>query len=125
MIVILGDIVSIMLILILLLVVGSILVYISRFNFVPVSVNLGIVSISDIPLFYVIAGSLIVGLVLSYIVYLFNSISTSFTLRGKNKEIKKNKDEVLELTKRVHQLELENEKLKHSPTNEPEDSNAL
>ncbi len=125
MIVILGDIVSIMLILILLLVVGSILVYISRFNFVPVSVNLGIVSISDIPLFYVIAGSLIVGLVLSYIVYLFNSISTSFTLRGKNKEIKKNKDEVLELTKRVHQLELENEKLKHSPTNEPEDANAL
>ena len=125
MIVILGDIVSIMLILILLLVVGSILVYISRFNFVPVSVNLGIVSISDIPLFYVIAGSLIVGLVLSYIVYLFNSISTSFTLRGKNKEIKKNKDEVLELTKRVHQLELENEKLKHSPTNEPEDANVL
>lgn len=114
-----------MLILILLLVVGSILVYISRFNFVPVSVNLGIISISDIPLFYVIAGSLIVGLVLSYVVYLFNSISTSFTLRGKNKEIKKNKDEVLELTKRVHQLELENEKLKHSPTNEPEDANAL
>ncbi|MFZ3069279.1 MAG: LapA family protein [Microgenomates group bacterium] len=114
-----------MLILILFLVVGSILVYISRFNFVPVSVNLGIVSISDIPLFYVIVGSLIIGLVLSYIVYLFNSISTSFTLRGKDKEIKKNKDEVLELTKRVHQLELDNEKLKHSPTNEPEDANAL
>ncbi|HAI22218.1 TPA: hypothetical protein DCP77_03365 [Candidatus Collierbacteria bacterium] len=114
-----------MLVLILLLVVSSVLVYISRFNFVPVSVNLGVVSISDVPLFYVIVGSLTVGLVLSYIVYLFNSISTSLMLRGKDKEIKKNKDEVLELTKRVHQLELENEKLKHSPTNESEDPNAL
>ena len=114
-----------MLILILLLVVGSILVYISKFNFMPVSVNLGLYAFSDIPLFYVIVGSLVTGLVLSYVVYLVHAISTSFTLRGKDNEIKKNKDEVLELTKRVHQLELENEKLGHDTGVEPEDSNAL
>ena len=114
-----------MLILILLLIVGSVLVYISKFNFEPVSVNLGFYSFSNIPLFYVIVGSLVFGLVLSYLAYLMHAISTSFAFRGKNKEIKKNKDEVLELTKRVHQLELENEKLKHSPVIEPEDSNAL
>lgn len=114
-----------MLILILLLVVGSIFVFISKYNFVPVTINLGPYVFSDIPLFYVIIGSLVVGLVLSYVVYLVHAISNSFTLRGKDHEIKKNKDEVLELTKRVHQLELENEKLKHSPSLEPEDSNAL
>ena len=114
-----------MLVLILLLVVGSGLVYISRFNFTPVTVNLGIYSISDIPLFYVIVGSLITGLVLSYLVYIVNSIFTSFKLRGKDKEIRKRKDELLELTKRIHQLELENEKLKHEPSIEPEDVNAL
>jgi len=114
-----------MLVFILLLVVGSILVYISKFNFMPVSVNLGLHVFSDIPLFYVIAGSLLTGLVLSYLVYLVHAISLSFKLRGKNKEIKKNKDEVLELTKRVHQLELENEKLKHYSDAEPEDPNAL
>ncbi|KKT34322.1 MAG: hypothetical protein UW23_C0044G0001, partial [Candidatus Collierbacteria bacterium GW2011_GWA1_44_12] len=54
-----------------------------------------------------------------------NSILTTFKLRGKDKEIKKQKGEVLELTKRVHQLELENEKLKHEPSVEPEDTNAL
>jgi len=114
-----------MLVLILLLVVGSGLVYISRFNFTPVTVNLGIYSISDIPLFYVIVGSLITGLVLSYLIYIVNSIFTSFKLRGKDKEIRKRKDELLELTKRIHQLELENEKLKHEPSIEPEDVNAL
>jgi len=114
-----------MLVLILLLVVGSALVYISKFNFMPVSVNLGMYVISDIPLFYVIVGSLVFGLILSYLVFLFNSISTSFTLRGKDNEIKKNKDEVLELTKQIHQLELENEKIKHDPSIKPEDPNAL
>jgi len=114
-----------MLVLILLLVVGSILVYISKYNFMPVSVNLGPYVLSNIPLFYVIVGSLLIGLVLSYVFYLVKAISTSFTLRGKDNEIKKDKDEVLELTKRVHQLELENEKLKHRPNTEPEDKNAL
>lgn len=114
-----------MLVLILLLIVGSILVYISKYNFMPVSVNLGLYTFSDIPLFYVIVGSLVFGLVLSYLFYLVRAIATSFALRGKDNEIKKNKDEVLELTKRVHQLELENEKLGHDSSVEPEDKNAL
>lgn len=114
-----------MLILILLLVIGSILVYISKFNFVPVNVNLGAYTIYDVPLFYVIVGSLVFGLVLSYLVYLVNGISTSLKFRGKNKEIEKNKDEVLELTKQVHQLELENEKIKNGSDLKPTDQNAL
>jgi len=114
-----------MLALILLLVVGSILVYISKFNFMPVTVNLGVYVISNIPLFYVIVGALVFGLMLSYSVYLVQAISTAFVIRGKDNKIKNNKDEVLELTKRVHQLELENEKLKHNTDGEPEDHNAL
>ena len=114
-----------MLVLILLLVVGSLLVYISKFNFVPVSLNLGLVTYSEIPLFYVIIGSVVIGLLLSYLFYSIGSISSSLALRGKEKEIKVYKDEVLELTKRIHQLELENEKQKHSPINEPEDSKSL
>lgn len=111
--------------LILLLVVGSGLVYISKFNFVPVSVNLGMYVISDVPLFYVIVASLVTGLLLSYIIFIAQSISNSFTLRGKDKEIKKNKDETLELARRVHQLELENEKIKNGTVSEIVDTNAL
>ena len=114
-----------MLILILLLVVGSILVYISKFNFALVSVNLGFYIINNIPLFYVIVGSVVFGLVLSYLAYLFHLIFISYTIRSKNHEIKKNKEEVLDLTKQIHQLELENEKIKHDPTIEAVDKDAL
>jgi uncharacterized integral membrane protein len=114
-----------MLVLILLLIVGSILVYISKYNFAPVTVNLGLYTFANIPLFYVIVASLIIGLVLSYLVYLVHAITTSFALRGKDREIKKNKDKVLELTKQVHQLELENEKIKNGSASQPTDQNAL
>ncbi len=114
-----------MLLLIMLLVAGSVLAYISKSNLSVVSVNVGPYVFSDIPLFYVIMGSFLLGLVLSYVIHIFHDISMSFVLRGKKNEIKKNKDEVLELTKRVHQLELENEKLKHVSVHEPEDRNAL
>lgn len=90
-----------------------------------VSVNLGFYTFSDIPLFYVIIASVLFGLVISYVVYLIHSISTTLTLRGKDKKIKENKDEVLELTKRVHQSELENEKLRHGEGEKPQDPNAL
>lgn len=101
------------------------LVYISRFNFQLVSVNLGFTVFSDIPLFYVIVGSLVIGLILSYLASLIQSVSTSYVLHGKNIEIKKNKEEVLELTKRVHQLEIKNEKLGKDSGIEPDDRNAL
>lgn len=114
-----------MLVLILFLVVGSGLVYISKYNFTPVSVNLGMYTIADIPLFYVIVGSLVIGLVLSYLVYLVHSISISFKFRGKDREIKKNKEEVLELTKSVHKLELQNERQKNGTDVESDDPNSL
>lgn len=114
-----------MLILIFSLVVGSLLVFISKYNFQPVSINLGYTVIPGIPLFYIIVGSLVIGLVLSYLASLIQSISTSFVLYGKNNEIKKNKGEVLELTKRVHQLEIKNEKLGKDSGIEPGDRNAL
>jgi len=114
-----------MLIIILSLIIGSLFVFISRFNFQLVSVNLGFTVFTGIPLFYVIVGSFVIGLILSYLVSLIQSVSTSFTLHGKNVEIKKNKDEILELTKRVHQLEIKNEKLEKNSAIEPEDKNAL
>lgn len=114
-----------MLTLILLLLVGSLLAYLSQYNLTQVSVNFGPYIFQNIPLFYVIVGSLATGLILSYLIYLIEKLSTSLELRSKENEIKKTKDEVLELTKRVHQLELENEKLKHMPAIEVEDVNAL
>ena len=111
--------------LILLLVVGSLLVYLSKFNFVPVSLNLGFVEYSQIPLFYVIVGAIVIGLFVSYFLHLVSSIPASLSLRTKEKEIKVYKDEVLELTKKIHQLELTNEKQKNGDVEIPDDPKSL
>jgi len=114
-----------MIILILILILGSGLVFVSKYNFALVTVNFGTFALTNIPLFYVIIGSVVFGLVISYLVHLTSSISTFFAMRGKNNQLKHEKEDVLELTKRVHQLELENEKIKHEPEVTNDDPLAL
>ena len=114
-----------MLILILCFVAGSLLAYISKSNLMPVTVNLGSYVFTNVPLFYVITASLVSGLILSVIIHFFRDVTVALDIRARKKEMKEKKSEVLELTKRVHKLELENEKLKHGTHNEPQDRNAL
>lgn len=113
-------------ILILLLVVGAVMVYLAQNNLMPVTMHLGATVITNIPLFYVIIGSLLTGLVLAYFIYLINSIFTAFTMHGKDNKIKQGKSDIVDLTKQIHKLELENERLKNNSTViEPQDKNAL
>ncbi len=115
-----------MLILILFLVVGSVMVYLAQNNLMLLTLHLWKYVFSGIPLFYVIIGSLLTGLGLAYLSYLVSSIFTGFTIRGKDKKIKQGKSENIDLTKQIHQLELENERLKNNSTVvEPSDKNAL
>ena len=115
-----------MLTLILLLIAGGIMVYLAQNNLMLVPLYLGPYVFSDIPLFYIIIGSLVVGLTFAYVLYLTNAIAVSLKLRKKNNTIKETKSEVVELTKQIHKLELENERLKNNSTTiEPSDKNAL
>lgn len=102
-----------MLNIIFLLLAGSALTYISKYNLDLVSVNVGFYKVSDIPLFYVMVGSMLIGLVFSYVLQLIRNITIYFEIRSKSKEIQTAKEEILDLTKTVHQLEIANEKLKH------------
>lgn len=109
-----------MLILILFLVIGAVMVYLAQNNLTPVTLHLGTYVFSDLPLFYIIIASLLVGLGLGYFVYLINSFFTSLSLRRKDSKITQDKSDIVDLTKRIHQLEIENAKLKG-----PVDENAL
>ncbi len=112
--------------LIIFLVIGLIIAYLAISNSMLVTLNFGPYVFPGIPLFYIIVGSLLIGLGLSYFVALIRSISTGFTMRKKDKKIKETRSEIVDLTKRIHQLELENEKLKNKSTIvEPQDKNAL
>lgn len=101
-----------MLNIIFLLITGSVFVYLSKDNLAPVTLSVAQYTFANIPLFYVIVGSLLTGFVLSYLVQIFGSIANLLVLRGNRQAIRSGRNEVLELTKRVHQLELENERLK-------------
>ncbi len=102
------------------------MVYLAQNNLMPVTLRLATYTFSGIPLFYIIIGSLLTGLGLAYLSYLVSSIFTGFAIRGKDNKIKQGKSEAVDLTKRIHQLELENERLKnHSALAEPQDKNAL
>lgn len=115
-----------MFILILFLIVGSIMVYLAQNNLTPVTLRFASYVFSGIPLFYIIVGSLLTGLCLAYLSFLISSIFTGFTIRGKDNKIKQTKSDIVELTKQIHKLEIENEKLKNNSTiNEPPDKNAL
>jgi len=47
-------------------------------------------------------------------------------MRGKNNKISQTENEIVGLTKQIHQLQLENERLKnHTTVIEPQDKNAL
>lgn len=115
-----------MLILILFLIFGSAMVYLAQNNLTPVTLRLSTYVFSGVPLFYIIIGSVLTGLGLAYLSYLVSSIFTGFTIRGKDKKIKQGNNENIDLTKQIHQLELENERLKNNSTVvEPSDKNAL
>lgn len=115
-----------MITLILILLAGGVFVYIAQNNLIPVTLHLGSTVITNIPLFYVIIGALLTGLIVAYLIHLVNTIFVSFSIHGKDTKIKQGKNEIADLTKRIHQLELENEKLKNnSSVHEPDDRNAL
>ncbi len=112
--------------LILFLIVGAAMAYLAQDNLVLVSLHVGPYLFSNIPLFYIIVVSMLIGLLLAYLIYVVNSIFVAISMHKKDHKIKENSSEILELTKRVHQLEIENEKLKNNSIDkEPSDKNAL
>lgn len=109
-----------MLILILFLVIGAVMAYLAQNNLMPVTLRLGTYIFPGIPLFYIIIGSLLTGLGLAYLIYMVSSIIATYSAHRKDNTIKQGKSDIVDLTKRIHQLEIENAKLKG-----PIDENAL
>lgn len=108
--------------LILLVLFGILAAFFATQNTTHASVTIASYTLADIPMYLIVLGSLLIGLLLSSIISLVNSISSSFTLHGKDVKIKETKKTVVELTKQIHQLELENAKLKEHTTFDDEKS---
>lgn len=81
-------------------------------------------SINSIPVYIVVLVSLLLGFFVSWVINLFDVISSSFKIRGKESTIKQADKQISELTKKVHELELENARLK-GESGHPNDDKSL
>lgn len=102
-----------MLSLIFLLLAGAAIAFVSLQNTGEISLTFLTYTFDRLPVPFVILGSVLVGVMLAYIISFINSISTLIVIRSQHKKIGQEKKEVAQLTKRVHQLEIENVSLRN------------
>ena len=102
-----------MLVLLVAVISGIAIAYFGMQNVSPVTIRLNEYVWNDVPLYLVIVGSLFVGLFMAWILYFARSVSSTLTIYGKDRAIKKSKHTVAELEQRVHELEAENTRLKN------------
>jgi uncharacterized integral membrane protein len=111
-----------MLALLIAVVFGLAVGYFATQNITPVTIRLAEYAIEEVPLYVVIVGSMLVGLLIAWILYIARSVSSTITIYGKDSEVKKARQAAADLEHRVQELEVENARLKTkyaSPVDEP------
>ncbi len=78
----------------------------------------------SVPIYIIVAGALLVGLLFAWIISLVKDIGNSLTLRGKEHKITDYKKENAELLRKIHQLEITNARLE-TAANLPSDNKSL
>lgn len=68
--------------------------------------------ITNIPTYLVVIGSMLIGFLVSWFISIFDSLSSTLKLRGKNSEINSANNKITELEKRNNELRIENSNLK-------------
>ena len=101
-----------MLVILLSVVFGLAIGYFSTQNTAPVTVQFGDIVLPDVPLYLVTIGSLLLGLLIAWIFYFARTVSTSVTIFEKDYAMKKSRRTVAEMDQRLHELEIENSRLK-------------
>lgn len=110
--------------LIVLVVFGIGVAYFATQNTQSVSIALAGYPLTGTPLYLIVLISLLLGFVVSWIISLVDVISSALKIHGRDSTIKDASKQISELTKRVHQLELENERLK-GESGHPSDDKSL
>ncbi len=114
----------IMLALIVLIVFGMGAAFFATQNTQTISITLASYPLTGIPLYLIVLGSLLLGFLVSWVINLVGVISSAFKIHGKENTIKDANKQISELTKKVHQLELENERLK-AESGHPSDDKSM
>lgn len=93
-------------------------------NTSTVTLNFGNYVLPNIPLYFVVLVSFLIGLLLAFTLHIIKDLSASLTISGERGKVKKLKGELTDVTKTAHQLEIENAKLK-TQKGVPDDENSI
>src|SRR5258708_39694239 len=98
--------------LITLVVFGIIAALFANQNNSGATIYLGSTTLQNIPLYLVVLGSMLVGLIMAWVINLIEGVFTGVKILGKNQAIKSGQKELEKLQGKIHELEIENAKLK-------------
>jgi uncharacterized integral membrane protein len=94
--------------------------YFATQNTTPVTLQLGDALFEGVPLYVVIVGSLLIGLLIAWVFYVARTVSSAVTIYGKEHGLKKSREAVADLKQRVTELEAENARLKMDTATKPD-----
>ena len=108
-----------MLLLLVIILFGILLAVFATQNTQPASITLATYRLTDIPMYVVLMGSLLVGVLMSWVLSLFGAASSFFTLRRRESTIHGMDRTIADLKRKNHDLEVENVKLRERKNDRP------
>ncbi len=105
-----------MFVLIVVIILGLIFSYFATQNTVGVTLKLNDLAL-QLPLYIIVLGSLLLGIVISWIMNLTDVFASFLTIHGKDSAIKQDRKVISNLKNKMHDLEIENARLKGRETN--------
>lgn len=105
--------------LILLVIIGFGMAYFATQNILPVTITLANYTFRFIPLYVIVIGSLLIGVLLSWLISLVSGVSSFMTLSRKDSALRASEKQIESLKRENKDLSIENERLKgkHSEHN--------
>src|SRR5579885_3498213 len=90
---------------------GLVFALFSTQNTVGVPVNVGSYSLFQVPLYLLVLGSLLVGLIISWIISLFDAFGSFMTVRSRDAKLHESDLKIRNLQRRISELQVENARL--------------
>ncbi len=109
-----------MLVLVVTVLFGLVIGYFATQNITPITIQFADYVVEAVPLYAVILGSVLVGLLMAYILYMARAVSSKLTIYGKDPAVNKARRTVADLEQRVDQLETENARIRMRDPSAPE-----
>ena len=100
---------------------GLAIAYFALQNATPVSVQIGELVFPEVPLYLIAVGSLILGIFIASIFYFARTVS-AITLHGRHHHPAADNKTVIALERRIHDLEIENARIKATHDNHLRDT---